>query len=97
MRKTCGLDMYKDSTFVSLSSDSGRKIQQESGVLTPSSDSLHNLPVFHDVGEVAMRKTHRLVMLNHNMYIVYIIYILYLCIKTKDYGNSSVREEKKEY
>ncbi|WP_291528267.1 hypothetical protein [Bacteroides sp. UBA939] len=35
MRKVCGLDVHKDSVFVCILSESGDKLQQKFGVLTP--------------------------------------------------------------
>ncbi len=57
MRKVCGLDVHKDSVFMCILSESGDKIQQKFGVLTPDLDSLRDLLVFHGVGEVCMEST----------------------------------------
>jgi transposase len=57
MRKVCGLDVHKDRVFMCILSDSGEKIQQKFGVLTPDLDSLRDLLVFHGVGDVAMEST----------------------------------------
>ncbi len=57
MRKVCGLDVHKDSVFMCILSESGDKIQQKFGVLTPDLDSLRDFLVFHGVGEVCMEST----------------------------------------
>ncbi len=57
MRKVCGLDVHKDSVFMCILSENGDKIQQKYGVLTTELDSLRELLIFHDVGEVAMEST----------------------------------------
>jgi transposase len=57
MRKVCGLDVHKDSVFACILSDTGEKVQEKFGVLTPDLDSLRDLLVFHCVGEVCMEST----------------------------------------
>lgn len=57
MRKVCGLDVHKDSFFACIMNEKGEKIQKKFGVLTSELDSLRDLLVCNDVGEVAMEST----------------------------------------
>lgn len=57
MRKVCGLDVHKDSVFACIMNEKGEKIQKKFGILTSELDSLRDLLVCNDVGEVAMEST----------------------------------------
>jgi transposase len=57
MRKVCGLDVHKDSVFACIMSETGERIHEKFGVLTSELDSLRDLLIANDVGEVAMEST----------------------------------------
>jgi transposase len=57
MDRVCGLDVHKDSVFMCILTESGEKIEEVFGTLTPELDRLHDLLVHHRVGKVAMEST----------------------------------------
>ena len=57
MRRVCGLDVHKDSVFMCILSENGEKIQEKYGVLTKELDTLRDVMVENNVGEVAMEST----------------------------------------
>mgnify|MGYP006382577765 FL=1 len=57
MRRVCGLDVHKDSVFMCILSENGEKIQEKYGVLTKELDTLRDVLVANNVGEVAMEST----------------------------------------
>ena len=57
MRRVCGLDVHKDSVFMCILSENGEKVQEKYGVLTKERDTLRDVLVENNVGEVAMEST----------------------------------------
>lgn len=57
MRNVAGLDVHKDSVYLCILQENGEKIEKIYGVLTPELDSMRDLLVENDVGEVAMEST----------------------------------------
>ena len=53
----CGLDVHKDNVFVCILKENGEKILFRVGILTPDLDSLRDMLVSHEVGEVCMEST----------------------------------------
>lgn len=53
----CGLDVHKDNAFVCILKENGEKILFRVGILTPDLDSLRDMLVSHEVGEVCMEST----------------------------------------
>lgn len=57
MRNVAGLDVHKDSVYLCILQENGEKIEKIYGVLTPELDSMRDLQVENDVGEVTMEST----------------------------------------
>lgn len=53
----CGLDVHKDNVFVCILKENGEKILFRVGILTPDLDTLRDMLVSHEVGEVCMEST----------------------------------------
>ena len=53
----CGLYVHKDNVFVCILKENGEKILFRVGILTPDLDSLRDMLVSHEVGEVCMEST----------------------------------------
>jgi len=57
MKTVCGLDIHKDSVFVCILNESGKKIESKIGVLTKELVELRQLLIENNVSEVAMEST----------------------------------------
>lgn len=57
MERFCGLDVHKDSVFMCILTESGEKIEEVFGTLTPDMERLRDRLVEHHVGHVAMEST----------------------------------------
>lgn len=57
MRNVAGHDVHKDSVYLCILQENGGEIEKFYGVLTPELDSMRDLLVENDVGEIAMEST----------------------------------------
>lgn len=57
MERFCGLDVHKDSIFMCILKESGEKVEEVFGTLTPDLEQLRDTLVDHGVGYVAMEST----------------------------------------
>lgn len=57
MERVCGLDVHKDSVFMCILTESGEKIEEVFGTLTPDLERLRDTLVEHHVGRVALEST----------------------------------------
>jgi transposase len=57
MDRVCGLDVHKDSIFMCILTETGERIEEVFGTVTPELDRLRDLLVEQNVGKVAMEST----------------------------------------
>jgi transposase len=57
MERFCGLDVHKDSIFMCILTEDGKKTEEVFGTLTPDLERLRDVLVEYGVGQVAMEST----------------------------------------
>lgn len=57
MKRYCGLDVHKDSVFMCILTETGEKLEEVFGTLTPELDRLRDTLLGYHVDEVAMEST----------------------------------------